>query len=164
MSRFKEWEAPEIKEGEDTKYGWRVAYVDNFHMGLCTDIGYGTYIMAKYWVIIGHDVQIGGGVKIYSESTIDDTHGSVIINKGAKIGAMSVIMPGVTIGEGAIIGACSLVKEDVPAGETWFGVPAKPKGGRYVGRQENYSRWGLWPFGSGDCFSASGFRIGREKP
>jgi acetyltransferase-like isoleucine patch superfamily enzyme len=45
--------------------------------------------------------------------------------KGASIGAGSVILPGITIGEGAMIGAGSVVTKDVPAGELWFGNPAR---------------------------------------
>ena len=72
-------------------------------------------------------MQIGGGVKIYSRSTIDDKEGRIVIHKNAKIGANSVIMPGVRIGEGAVVGAMSFVNCDIPAGETWFGVPAISK-------------------------------------
>ena len=49
----------------------------------------------------------------------------VVIKKNAKIGAHSVIMPGVTIGENAIVGACSFVTEDIPDSAVYGGVPAK---------------------------------------
>lgn len=45
--------------------------------------------------------------------------------RGASIGAGSVILPGLTIGEDSMIGAGSVVTKDVPAGELWFGNPAK---------------------------------------
>lgn len=45
--------------------------------------------------------------------------------KGASIGAGSTILPGITIGENAVIGAGSVVTKDVPAGETWYGSPAR---------------------------------------
>jgi len=48
--------------------------------------------------------------------------------RGASIGAAAVILPGLTIGEGAMIGAGAVVTRDVPAGETWFGNPARPVG------------------------------------
>ena len=47
------------------------------------------------------------------------------IKKGASIGAGSVILGGVTIGEKAMIGAGSVITKDIPAGELWFGNPAK---------------------------------------
>lgn len=41
------------------------------------------------------------------------------------IGANVTLMPGFSIGDRAIIGACSQVRNHVPAGEVWFGSPAK---------------------------------------
>jgi UDP-2-acetamido-3-amino-2,3-dideoxy-glucuronate N-acetyltransferase len=41
------------------------------------------------------------------------------------VGANATILGGVTIGEGAVIGAGSVVTKDVPAGETWYGNPAR---------------------------------------
>jgi UDP-3-O-[3-hydroxymyristoyl] glucosamine N-acyltransferase len=48
-----------------------------------------------------------------------------VLREGSKFGASVVIMPSVEIGRNAEIGACSQVRKDVPAGETWFGIPAK---------------------------------------
>jgi acetyltransferase-like isoleucine patch superfamily enzyme len=47
------------------------------------------------------------------------------IQKGASIGAGSVILGGITVGEKAMIGAGSLVVKDIPAGQLWMGSPAK---------------------------------------
>lgn len=52
--------------------------------------------------------------------------------KGASIGANSTILPGITIGENAMVGAGSVVTKDVPAGELWYGNPA-----RFVSMIEN---------------------------
>ncbi|MDR3245508.1 MAG: N-acetyltransferase, partial [Prevotellaceae bacterium] len=41
------------------------------------------------------------------------------IQKGASLGAGSVLLGGVTIGENAMIGVGSLVTKDVPAGQLW---------------------------------------------
>ena len=48
-----------------------------------------------------------------------------IVKKSASVGAGSTILCGITIGENAMIGAGSVVTKDVPAGELWFGNPAK---------------------------------------
>lgn len=48
-----------------------------------------------------------------------------VIGSNVRIGANVTVMPGVTIGDGATIGACSQVREDVPAGEVWYGNPAR---------------------------------------
>ena len=146
MSRFDEWKPPEIVEGQDTPWGWRVRHVDRLALGKRVDIGYGCYIMAGAGIMIEDDVQIGSHCSIYSVNTIDDTHGPVVIRKGAKIGSHTTIFPGVTIGENATIGAHSLVKKDIPEGETWFGVPAKKwdRWGKYVSGKEYCSSWGEW--------------------
>lgn len=48
-----------------------------------------------------------------------------LVMDGARIGAGVTILPGLTIGKGAFIGAGSLVTEPIPAGEMWYGSPAK---------------------------------------
>ncbi len=48
-----------------------------------------------------------------------------LIKKGASIGANATILCGITIGENAMIGAGSVVTHDVPAGELWYGNPAR---------------------------------------
>ncbi|MBI2612550.1 acyltransferase [Candidatus Kaiserbacteria bacterium] len=125
--RFEHWEAPEIRADGSTMYGWQVhpKHIDKLKLGVRTDIGYGTYIQPQYGVEIHDEVQIGSHCAIYSVSTIDGTHGRVVIGKGAKIGTHCSIMPSVTIGEGALIGAHSYVKSDIPAFTVAFGVPAK---------------------------------------
>src|SRR5271157_372294 len=51
--------------------------------------------------------------------------GAIKVGKNARIGAHSLILPGVTIGEGAFIGAGSVVTCDVPPYTIATGVPAK---------------------------------------
>ena len=50
-----------------------------------------------------------------------------ILKKGVSLGANATILPGITIGENAVVGAGSVVTKDVPAGETWYGNPAKKR-------------------------------------
>lgn len=123
--RFDDWKAPEIKEGELTKYNWLVQNKENLVLGYKTDIGSFTYINAKNKVVIEDYVQIGSHCSIYSISTIDNKEGKVILKKNCKIGTHSVVMPGVTIGENSIVGAFSFVTKDIPDNTLAFGVPAK---------------------------------------
>ncbi|AKM79426.1 MAG: O-acetyltransferase [Candidatus Beckwithbacteria bacterium GW2011_GWB1_47_15] len=126
MSRFNNWQEPEFDARGMTRWQWICQHHQNLKLGEGSDIGAFSYLNAKHGVEIGEEVQIGSHVSIYSENTIDNTHGRVVIKKGAKIGSHSVIFPGVTIGEKAVVGAFSLVKKDVPAGAVVAGVTAKP--------------------------------------
>lgn len=47
------------------------------------------------------------------------------IERRAKIGANSTLLPGVRVGEGALVGAGSVVTRDVPAGVVVAGNPAR---------------------------------------
>ncbi|MFX1430227.1 MAG: acyltransferase [Promethearchaeota archaeon] len=73
---------------------------------------------------------VGIGVKLLTHNAMNIQHGTfsfgpIKVCKNARIGAYSVILPGVTIGEGSIIGANSLVSEDIPPFSIAFGSPAK---------------------------------------
>lgn len=79
---------------------------------------------------IEDDVFIGPNVTFandkYPRSKIyPDKFMSVVIRKGASIGANATILPGVEVGESAMVGAGSVVTKDVPAGATVLGNPAK---------------------------------------
>ena len=124
-NRFKNWKYPKIEEGKLTKYNWFVQNKKGLKLGNKTDIGAFTYINAKNGVIIEDNVQIGSHCSIYSVSTIDGKKGQVTLKKNCKIGAQSVIMPGITIGENSIIGAFSFVNKDIPANVVAFGIPVK---------------------------------------
>jgi len=72
----------------------------------------------------------GIGVKLLTHNAMNIEHGSfsfgpIKVCKNARIGAYSIILPGVTIGEGSIIGANSLVTDDIPPFSLAFGSPAK---------------------------------------
>ena len=121
------WEKPIIKHAQLTKYNYIVQYPENLKMGMNFDIGSFTYIKSQYGVEIKDSVQIGSHCSIYSNSTIDDKKGSVILEKNCKIGTHSTIMPGVTIGENSIIAAYSFVTKNIPNNEMWEGIPAKFK-------------------------------------
>ena len=124
-NRFSDWKYPEIEDGKPTKYNWVVQNLEGFDLGFETDIGAFSYINALYDVVIEDSVQIGSHCSIYSVSTIDDSHGKVILKQNCRIGSHSTILPGVSIGENSIIGAHSLVNKDIPDNVIAFGVPAK---------------------------------------
>jgi len=124
-NRFSNWKYPEIEDGEPTKYNWVVQNIEGFDLGFKTDIGAFSYINALHDVVIEDNVQIGSHCSIYSVSTIDDTHGKVVLKQNCRIGSHSTILPGVSVGKNSIIGAHSLVNKDIPDNVVAFGVPAK---------------------------------------
>ena len=106
-------------------YGWKVVRPANLIIGEHTDIGSYTVLLCQQGVEVQDDAQIGPHCSIISVSTIDGKQGKVTIKKNAKVGANSVVMPGVTIGENAVVGACSFVNCDIPENEVWYGQPAR---------------------------------------
>lgn len=80
-------------------------------------------------VTIGNDVFIGPHVCFTNDKhPPSDAWSETIVEDAVSIGANATILPGVTLGRGCIIGAGSVVTKDVPAGETWFGNPARKYG------------------------------------
>tara|TARA_B100000989_G_scaffold297916_1_gene285248 strand:+ start:19234 stop:19641 length:408 start_codon:yes stop_codon:yes gene_type:complete len=124
---FSKWKYPDIKDSEPTIYNWLVQNLDGFFLGFETDIGAFSYINALHGVVIEDRVQIGSHCSIYSISTIDKSHGKVVLKQNCKIGSHSTILPGVTVGKNSIIGAHSLVNKDIPDNTLAYGVPAKVK-------------------------------------
>lgn len=106
------------------------------------------FVLVENEVVIGNNVTVKSGVHIWDGITIEDNvfigpnvtftndryprsknqdwkQESIIIKKGASIGANATILPGITIGENAMVGAGSVVTKNIPAGELWIGNPAK---------------------------------------
>lgn len=106
-----------------------------------------SHCMIENDVRIGNNVTIKNGVQIWDGMMIEDnafigpnvtfTNDKyprskqpfdllpITIKKGATIGGGSSIIGGITIGENAMIGIGSVVTHDVPAGELWYGNPAR---------------------------------------
>jgi acetyltransferase-like isoleucine patch superfamily enzyme len=122
---MKTWTKPTFDENGMTQWHWRVIGIENFKLGERVEIGSFTIIDAKEGITIEDNVKIGWSCSIFSVSTIDNKNGKIILKKGCKIGANSVIMPGIIVGENATIGANSLVNKSIPANEVWVGTPAR---------------------------------------
>lgn len=83
---------------------------------------------------IGAWCSISAGVQIYTHDTVERSvtlgraprrEGPVEIGDGCHIGALSVVVAGITVGERCVIGAHSLVNRPVPARSIALGVPAR---------------------------------------
>lgn len=96
-----------------TKWMWVVGHPENLKLGKNTDIGAFTYINARYGVEIQDNVQIGGGCHIYSQNSINRTKGPVVLEKGCKIGAHTVILPNTVVKENVLITSHSILKGGV---------------------------------------------------
>lgn len=94
-------------------------------------------IVSQKRVVIEDNVFLGAGSKIYdtdfhpldyekriSGQDILAKTDEIVIKEGAFIGAMSIILKGVTIGKHSIVGAGSVVTKSIPDGEIWAGNPA----------------------------------------
>lgn len=102
-------------------------------------------------VIVGNNVTLKSGVYVWDGITIEDNvfigpnvtfvndkypkskqypakFQSLLIKRGASIGANATILGGITIGEYAMIGAGSVVTKDVSAFSLVYGNPAVPVG------------------------------------
>lgn len=106
------------------------------------------HVLIENDVKIGDNVTVKSGVQLWDGVTLEDgvfvgpnvtftndlfprskvypeKFERTLIKKGASIGANSTIVAGITVGENAMIGAGSVVTHDVPAGEVWYGNPAR---------------------------------------
>ena len=93
MNRFKKWKPPKMKHGKLTKWKWLPYYPEHIKIGMNVDIGAFTFLQGKHGIIIEDNVQIGSHCAIYSEDTERDLIGLILIKKGVKIGAHSIILP-----------------------------------------------------------------------
>jgi len=106
-----------------------------------TTIGAGTGVLAgtvtTTSVRIGNHVAIMPGVVLSHDGLVEDyatitsgvrLGGTVHIGTGAYIGAGALVRERVSIGAWSMIGMGSVVTRDVPAGQLWFGTPARNHG------------------------------------
>lgn len=86
------------------------------------DIAIGQHVVFMPQVVLTHDDRVddyatfGAGVNIA---------GGVTIGRGAYVGAGALVREHLEIGAGALVGMGSVVTRSVPAGEVWFGNPAR---------------------------------------
>ena len=111
----------------------------NAHCLIENDVNVGDRVTIKpgvqLWdgLRVEHDVFIGPNVTFTNDKyprskTPPAAFTQTVLRRGASIGANATIVCGVEIGEGAMVGAGSVVTKSVPAGELWYGNPARKRG------------------------------------
>lgn len=116
-----------------------------------SDCSIGTGSVVEFKVQMGNSVRLHSKVFVPEFSVLEDgcwlgpnvvitnakfplskrakeTLRGVRICRGAKIGANSTLLPGITIGANALVGAGSVVTKDVAAGQVVVGSPARGLG------------------------------------
>ena len=92
------------------------------------DIGPGLRIYHFGNIFVHAQAKIGADCTLRQGVTIGSRHaggGVPVLEDGVDLGPYAQVLGGVTIGRGAKIGAMSVVLVDVPAGATAVGVPAR---------------------------------------
>lgn len=119
----------DVTIGEGTIVGRGVTIENVCQIGSFTKIESNAYITA--YSRIGDRCFIAPGVTTSNDNFAGRTRErfqhfcGVIVERGGRIGAGSVILPGRTIGEDAMVAAGSVVTKDVPSKMVVMGAPAR---------------------------------------
>lgn len=119
-----------------TGAGFRLMGCRNISIGKRCSFNHGVWIGASCGIEIGDDVMVGPYVVMrdanhgYSDKAVpmreqENTMAKITIGDDVWIGAMSVILKGVTVGAKSIVAAHSLVNKDIGRYTIWGGIPAK---------------------------------------
>ena len=83
----------------------------------------GEHVVAMPNVVLTHDDRIEPFATLCAGVVLG---GSVVVGRAAYVGMAASVREGLSIGAESLVGMGSVVVRDVGAGETWFGVPARP--------------------------------------
>lgn len=114
------------KIGDGCNIGWFCEIGDEVEIGENSRIG--TFAFIPHGVKIGKNCFIGPRFSATNDKyppSPKEYWTKIVIEDFVSIGAAVTIVGPVTIGKGARVGAGSVVTKNIPAGEMWYGVPAK---------------------------------------
>ena len=111
--------------GDNVVVGTNVVIEGNCQVGNNVVLQTGTCLSA--FTVVEDNVLIGPGVVVINDKYMvaGAKPASQTIQKGARIGANSTLLPGIVVGEDAIVGSGSVVTKDVPPKKTVWGNPAR---------------------------------------
>jgi sugar O-acyltransferase (sialic acid O-acetyltransferase NeuD family) len=88
------------------------------------DATLGDHVVVMPNCVLTHDDVLSDGCTLASGVLLS---GSVRVGRDAYLGTGSMVREGLQIGRRAVVGMGAVVTKDVPDGETWIGVPARPR-------------------------------------
>jgi acetyltransferase-like isoleucine patch superfamily enzyme len=114
--------------GNDVSIG--TLSVIEHHVDIADNVRIHTQVFIPEFSVLEEGCWIGPNVVLTNAKYplapgVKDQLAGPVIRRGAKVGANSTILPGVTIGEDALVGAGAVVSRDVPAGAVVVGNPAR---------------------------------------
>ncbi len=120
-ARFARVVHPSATIGENVHFGEGVVVCPQAVVSCDTRLG--DHVLVNCHATVGHDVEIGPFSVLNPHANLG---GGVRLGPLVSVGSSAVLLPRAVAEEGAVIGAGSVVLKRVGAGETVFGVPAKP--------------------------------------
>lgn len=133
---FDRWERARVLGfGKDASIYQQSYVYGDVRVGEHTWVGPMTLLDGTGGLTIGEYCSVSAGVQIYTHDTIKWAltggkakyeYAPVTIGNCCHIGALAVVVKGVTVGDHCVVGAHSFVNRDVPPYTVVAGVPARP--------------------------------------